>query len=96
MRIGIPREILDSESRIAATSKTVEQLQKLGFTVLVESGAGKAASFSDAAYQEAGAEISADTQEVWGSEIVMKVNAPLQDDAQEIDEIALLFGCVDG
>ncbi|MBU5562204.1 hypothetical protein KQJ25_05680, partial [Escherichia sp. S69_ASV_4] len=39
MRIGIPRERLTNETRVAATPKTVEQLLKLGFTVAVESGA---------------------------------------------------------
>lgn len=47
MRIGIPRERLTNETRVAATPKTVEQLLKLGFTVAVESGAGQLASFDD-------------------------------------------------
>ena len=49
MRIGIPRERLTNETRVAATPKTVEQLLKLGFTVAVESGAGQLASFDDKA-----------------------------------------------
>jgi NAD(P) transhydrogenase subunit alpha len=44
MRIGVPKERLANETRVAATPKTVEQLLKLGFTVAVESGAGKLAS----------------------------------------------------
>lgn len=47
MRIGVPKERLANETRVAATPKTVEQLLKLGFTVAVESGAGKLASFDD-------------------------------------------------
>lgn len=82
MRIGVPRERLTNEARVAATPKTVEQLLKLGFEVAIESGAGKLASFDDAAYQEAGASI-ADTTEVWQSDIVLKVNAP-QDDEIEL------------
>jgi NAD(P) transhydrogenase subunit alpha len=50
MRIGVPKERLANETRVAATPKTVEQLLKLGFTVAVESGAGKLASFDDEAF----------------------------------------------
>ncbi|PWC12721.1 Re/Si-specific NAD(P)(+) transhydrogenase subunit alpha [Brenneria roseae subsp. americana] len=82
MRIGVPRERLTNEARVAATPKTVEQLLKLGFEVAIESGAGKLASFDDAAYQEAGASI-VDSTEVWQSDIVLKVNAP-QDDEIEL------------
>ncbi len=55
MRIGVPTERLAQETRAAATPKTVEQLLKLGFSVAVESGAGKLASFDDAAFTQAGA-----------------------------------------
>ncbi|WAT02471.1 Re/Si-specific NAD(P)(+) transhydrogenase subunit alpha [Rouxiella chamberiensis] len=79
MRIGIPRERLTNEARVAATPKTVEQLLKLGFTVAIEQGAGKLASFDDAAYQAAGATVEAGDA-VWQSDIVMKVNAPLDDE----------------
>lgn len=83
MRIGIPGEIQDNENRVAATPDTVGKLQKLGYDIVIESGAGQKASFDDAAYIEAGAQI-AERLDVWGSDIVMKVNAP------EDDEIALL------
>lgn len=83
MRIGIPKERLPNETRVAATPKTVEQLLKLGFSVAVESGAGQLASFDDKAFTQAGADI-VDGNAVWQSEIILKVNAP------EEDEIALL------
>ncbi|KAA5972174.1 MULTISPECIES: Re/Si-specific NAD(P)(+) transhydrogenase subunit alpha [Pantoea] len=82
MLIGIPKERLPNESRVAATPKTVEQLIKLGFSVTLEHDAGKRASFDDESYLAAGATLS-DRQQVWQADIVMKVNAP--DD----DEIAL-------
>ncbi|PEG51513.1 hypothetical protein, partial [Mycolicibacterium diernhoferi] len=47
MIIGIPRESLPGETRVAATPQTVGQIIKLGYTVVVESGAGAASSFSD-------------------------------------------------
>ncbi|MCU5775606.1 Re/Si-specific NAD(P)(+) transhydrogenase subunit alpha [Erwiniaceae bacterium BAC15a-03b] len=75
MLIGVPKERLPNEARVAATPKTVEQLLKLGFTVAVESGAGKLASFDDAAFVEAGASIT-DAVNVWQADIVLKVNAP--------------------
>ncbi|KKB05244.1 Re/Si-specific NAD(P)(+) transhydrogenase subunit alpha [Pantoea anthophila] len=82
MLIGIPKERLPNESRVAATPKTVEQLIKLGFSVTLEHDAGKRASFDDESYLAAGATLSG-RQQVWQADIVMKVNAP--DD----DEIAL-------
>lgn len=83
MRIGVPKERLANETRVAATPKTVEQLLKLGFTVAVESGAGKLASFDDEAFIQAGAEV-VDSADVWQSPVILKVNAP------EESEIALL------
>ena len=81
MLIGIPKERLANESRVAATPKTVEQLIKLGFSVTVEQGAGIRASFDDESFIAAGATVST-TESVWQSDIVMKVNAP---DDQEIE-----------
>jgi NAD(P) transhydrogenase subunit alpha len=73
--IGIPRESLPGETRVAATPQTVGQIIKLGYNVVVESGAGAAASFSDGAYIEAGADIGSSDQ-TWDADIVLKVNAP--------------------
>lgn len=83
MRIGVPKERLANETRVAATPKTVEQLLKLGFTVAIESGAGKLASFDDNAFTQAGATVM-DENNVWHSDVILKVNAPTD------DEIALL------
>ncbi|ALR76802.1 Re/Si-specific NAD(P)(+) transhydrogenase subunit alpha [[Enterobacter] lignolyticus] len=83
MRIAVPKETLALETRVAATPKTVEQLCKLGFTVAIESGAGKLASFDDQAYVGAGAEI-VEGNAIWQADIILKVNAPTE------DEIALL------
>lgn len=83
MRIGVPKERWPQETRVAATPKTVEQLLKLGFSVAVESGAGKLASFDDEAFTHAGADV-VDSDNVWHSDVILKVNAPLE------EEIALL------
>lgn len=79
MLIGITKERLPNEARAAATPKTVEQLIALGFSVAVESGAGKLASFEDAAFEAAGATIT-DPVTVWQSDIILKVNAPTDEE----------------
>ncbi len=89
MQIGIPKEVLAKETRVAATPKTVEQLIHLGFDVIVEQGAGLLASFDDTAFEQAGAKI-APVKEVWQADIIFKVNAPMVLEEQEIDEIACL------
>ncbi len=85
MQIGIPKESTAGETRVAATPDTVAKLLKLGFTVLVEKGAGVYGDFSDEAYKEAGAEIG-EAAEVWASPIVFKVQAPDSDEAELLTE----------
>ena len=80
--LGIVKEAA-SEARVAATPKTVASMRKLGYDVVIESGAGSAASFTDEAFAEAGATI-VDTATAWGSDIVLKINPPTD------DEIAML------
>ena len=75
MRIGVPKETRPGETRVAATPKTVGQLIALGHSVQVESGAGVLASFTDQAYEEAGATV-APSSEIWGSDFVVKINPP--------------------
>ncbi|NCF52482.1 Re/Si-specific NAD(P)(+) transhydrogenase subunit alpha [Gammaproteobacteria bacterium] len=77
MRIGVPREIHAGEKRVATTPDVAAQLIAMGFSVAIESDAGKTASYSDAAYAEAGCDIVATAAEVWGqSDIILKVRAP--------------------
>ncbi|MBD8024859.1 Re/Si-specific NAD(P)(+) transhydrogenase subunit alpha [Microbacterium gallinarum] len=82
-RIGIVAEA-PGENRVAATPTTVPKLIALGYDVVVESGAGAASSFPDAAYQESGASV-VDSTEAWASPIILKVNAPTP---AEIDRLA--------
>ena len=89
MQIGIPRESLAGETRVAATPNTVEQLKKLGFDVVVESGAGALASFDDAAYVAAGASVAA-SADIWQADIIYKVNAPSDAEIGLIKEGATL------
>ena len=77
MKIGVPSEVHAGEKRVATTPDVAEQLIKLGFSVAVESGAGKEANFSDKAYETAGCRIAPTAGDVWAnSDIVMKVRAP--------------------
>jgi NAD(P) transhydrogenase subunit alpha len=55
VKIGIPKENYPGERRVAGTPSTVERLLKMGFTVLIETGAGEGAAFPDELYVEAGA-----------------------------------------
>ncbi|MEF2914208.1 MAG: NAD(P)(+) transhydrogenase (Re/Si-specific) subunit alpha, partial [Succinivibrio sp.] len=75
MLIGIPKESLHGETRVAATPDTVGKLLKLGFEVAVQSGAGALASFDDDAYVKAGAKIVKE-KEVYAADILFKLNAP--------------------
>lgn len=94
MQIGIPKEIQENENRVAATPNTVELLIKQGFTFLVETNAGTAASFSDQAYQDSGAVISAAKDLVWQSDIIFKVNAPTDTEIALMKEGATLVSFI--
>ncbi len=79
MQIGIPRETLSGETRVAATPATVEQLKKLGFNVAIEADAGLQSSFDDTAFVEAGASV---VDNVWDANFIFKVNAPSDDEIE--------------
>ncbi len=84
-KVGIPKEIYSGECRVAATPDTANVLQKLGFDVLIESGAGIAANFPDDAYRQAECQIVPDASNLWETaDIVLKVRPP------EIQEVELL------
>ncbi|NNU79004.1 Re/Si-specific NAD(P)(+) transhydrogenase subunit alpha [Halovulum dunhuangense] len=77
MKIGAPRERIDGEARVALTPASALQLQKLGYEVCVEAGAGEAARFSDDAYREAGVEVVDGPEAFYAAaDIVLRVRAP--------------------
>ena len=85
MKIGSPREIIDGEARVAMTPDSAAQLQKLGYSCVIESGAGKAAGFSDEAYRKAGVDVAASAADLFAAaDIIAKVRPPLD------SEVALL------
>ena len=90
MRIGVPKEIVPGETRIAASPDSIKKFTALGVEVLVESGAGANAQMSDEVLAEAGAHIVVDSKAVYGdADLVTKVRAPLCD-GNAADELALV------
>ena len=75
MKIGVISADIASESRVALTPDAVKKLRKLGFEVVIQSGAGQAAYYADEMYQAAGADIaSSSTEVVTQSQIITTVN----------------------
>ncbi|MDT4937534.1 MAG: H+-translocating transhydrogenase subunit alpha [Pseudonocardiales bacterium] len=93
MLIGVVRESQTGETRVAATPTTVAQLAGLGYDVVIESGAGDAASLSDEAFAAAGARIGT-ADDAWGAEIVFTVNAPSTDEIDRLSEGATLISLI--
>ena len=78
MKVGIPKEVFEGERRVATTPETAKRLQKLGFEVLVESGAGAKADFSDALYEAADCKVIDGTEALWSeADIVLKIREPM-------------------
>ena len=91
MKIGVPKEIHDGEKRVATTPDVAKQLIKLGFEVLVESGAGEGSSLSDAAYTEAGVTVVEGPKAVWDdSDIILKVRSLEFNSSLNSEEVDLL------
>jgi NAD(P) transhydrogenase subunit alpha len=89
-RIGIVAE-LGQEKRVAATPTTVSQIIQLGYEVVVEKGAGESASFPDDAYSAAGALIVG-ADDAWGSEVVLRINPPTEEEIHRLADGATLIG----
>jgi len=83
MNIGVPKETAANERRVAVTPDVAGRLVKTGLSVLVERGAGEAASFGDDAYGAAGATLAATAGEAFGqSDVVLKVQLPSAQEAR--------------
>jgi H+-translocating NAD(P) transhydrogenase subunit alpha len=89
MRIGVPRETATGERRVALVPELVGKLVGGGFEVLVERGAGEAASFPDSAYEEAGARLVEDWAD---AEAVVKVQKPTEQEASRLRDGQVLIG----
>src|SRR6187397_2390762 len=88
MKVGVPKESAAGERRVALVPDIVAKLVAAGIDVVVEPGAGSAASFTDDAFQEAGATLGSP----WEAEIVAKVRKPSADEVARLGEGQVLIG----
>ena len=88
MRIGVPKETAAGERRVALVPELVTKLAESGIDVVVEAGAGEAASFTDEAFREAGAELA----DPWAAEVVAKVRKPSDEELGRLREGQVLIG----
>jgi NAD(P) transhydrogenase subunit alpha len=89
MRIGVPRETAEGERRVALVPEVAAKLVEAGHEIVVEGGAGSAASFADAAFEEAGAKLG---DAVWDADVVVKVQKPTAEEAAKLHSGAVLIG----
>lgn len=91
MIIGIPKEIMGGEKRVAAIPETVKKMVESGSRVLFQEGAGVGSHYADEAYREAGAEIIADVEELFAhSEVILKVKEPMFNTDKNKHEIEMM------
>lgn len=91
MIIGVPKEIMPGERRVAATPETVAKLIRDGLAVLVEHSAGEGSFFRDDQYAAAGARIVQDAAEVYaGADIILKVKEPQFNAAKGVHEVDMM------
>ncbi len=84
-KIGTPKETASGENRVAMTPQSARELQELGFDCLVQSGAGKAARFSDKNYRDAGVTVVKSAAELWKqADIVAKVRPPTAAESKKL------------
>lgn len=92
MRIGVPREVKNSEFRVAITPVGVHELTQHGHRVLVESGAGAGSAISDDDYRAVGATIVDDADTAWGeADLVLKVKEPIAEEYHRLRDDLVLF-----
>ena len=93
MKVAIPKETTPHEQRVALTPEGAQKLAALGCTVCVETNAGSAAGFIDAAYAAAGATIAPDAKALYAAaDVVLKVQAPRTDEVELLPNGVLLMG----
>jgi len=92
MRLAVPKETAPSERRVALVPDIVRKLTARGIEVLVERGAGDGALIPDAAFTDAGAQVTDDQAAVWGADAVVTIAPPAPADIARMREGALLVG----
>lgn len=94
LSIGIPKENQFQEKRICLTPDAVNAITSNGHNILIESGAGEGANFSDVDYTEAGATISRDTKKIFSCPLVLKVEPPTQSEIQMLNPQASIISAL--
>jgi H+-translocating NAD(P) transhydrogenase subunit alpha len=92
MLIGVPKESVEGERRVALVPEVVKKLTDQGHEVLVERGAGAGALIPDGQYEEAGARLVEDPSAVWECEVVVKVATPTADEIARLRSDGVLIG----
>jgi NAD(P) transhydrogenase subunit alpha len=92
MRVGVPKETADGEHRVALVPEVVGKLKAKGLDVLVQSGAGADALLPDAAFADAGAQLTADAAEIWACDIVVKIAPPTAEEIARLGAGSILIG----
>ncbi len=92
--IGIPKEMQLQEKRICLTPGAVETLVAHGHKIIMESGAGEGANFSDHEYAEVGAKISYDKEEIFKSNIILKVEPPDENETEMLQANSIVFSAL--
>ncbi len=82
LTIGVPKEIILSEHRVALVPHSIRTLVGYGHKILIESGAGTKSNFSDHHYSEAGAQISTSKEEVFKSQVLVKIAPPTSEEIE--------------
>jgi len=91
MIIGVPKEIMHDEARVAAIPETVKKMVDAGNTVLFEKGAGLGSYYADADYAAAGATLVEDVEEIFAkSDVILKVKEPLFNEAKGKNEVDMM------
>ena len=91
MKIGIPKEILNNENRVAMSPSGVYSLTQAGHEVYIETGAGEGSSFTDKQYEEVGAVIVNSAADAWAQDMVVKVKEPQESEFKYFREGLIIF-----
>jgi H+-translocating NAD(P) transhydrogenase subunit alpha len=87
VKIGAPKEVFEGEARVGMTPDSALQLQKLGHSCAIESGAGLLAGFTDQDYSAAGVEVLSSAEALWqAADVVIKVRGPSEEETKRLRE----------
>ncbi len=91
MIIGIPKEIMKDEARVAATPDTVKKFRQAGITILIEIGAGEKSHYYDDQYERMGAVMITDSVELYKkSDLILKVKEPQFNEVKKMHEVDMM------